>query len=98
MGILEKIVKVVLLYLCTKVLGMVVVVLYSIGTLSCMRESEREREGLLEELEVGLKGQEDDERKGENRKKVMSVVVVVCGLWFTFHFFFIFAPNLVVQV
>ena len=29
----------------------------------------REREGLLEELEVGLKGQEDDERKGENRKR-----------------------------
>ena len=28
----------------------------------------------------------------------MSVVVVVCGLWFTFHFFFLFAPNLVVQV
>lgn len=50
-----------------KSIGMVVVVLYSIGTLSCMRE--REREGLLEELEVGLKGQEDDERKGENRKR-----------------------------
>ena len=50
-------------------MGMVVVVLYSIGTLSCMRESVWEREGLLEELEVGLKGQEDDERKGENRKR-----------------------------
>ena len=78
------------LFLCISK-DMVVVVLYSIGAISsCKREREREKgvlgflEGLGVEFKVGY-----DKRKGEkNIGREMSVVVVVCGLWFTFQIYF----------
>ena len=60
----------------------VAVVIYSIVTLH-YHAWERER-GFLEKLEVEGKMTRE---KGKNRKKVMSVVVVVCGFWFTFQLF-----------
>ena len=63
-----------------------------------MRERGRERERVSRRVGGWIQGKMTKE-KGRIGKKIMSVVVVVCGIWFTFHFFsFFFFPNLVVQV
>jgi hypothetical protein len=74
----------------------------SCGSLFYWYAWEREREGGGVSRRVGgwIQGKMTKE-KGRIGKKIMSVVVVVCGIWFTFHFFsffFFFSPNLVVQV
>jgi hypothetical protein len=65
-----------------------------------MHEREREGGGVSRRVGGWIQGKMTKE-KGRIGKKIMSVVVVVCGIWFTFHFFsffFFFFPNLVVQV
>lgn len=70
---------------------MVVVDLYSIGTLSCMRE--REREMFWASRRVGGWVQGRMMKEKGRIGKYTSVVVVEYGLWFTFHFCF-FPPTL----
>lgn len=88
--------QVVWLLLCISI-EMVVVDLYSIGTQSSNRGRERERRKVSRRVGSWVSRQ-DDERKGENRKrKIMSVsvVVVVVVMWALVHLpLFFFSPTL----
>jgi len=51
---------------------------------------EREGEGGVSRRVGGWIQGKMTKEKGRIGKKIMSVVVVVCGIWFTFHFFSFF--------